>query len=324
MRRREFLALTGGAAATWPLAARAQQQAMPVIGYLNSGAPDRQAPMTHGYLLGLAETGFVDGRNVTIEYRWASGHYDQLPTMVADLISRRVSVIDAVAGSAPGLAAKAATTTIPIVFQTGSDPVRDGLVSSISRPTGNITGVTRLGTTVEPRRLELLHELVPSAPAISFLINPTNPAADHQQQEVQDAAKSLSLNLDVMKASTESELLAIFESLPQKRSAVLLATDPFLDGSLLPTLAARYRIPVGHFDRNQVAAGALMSYGASLVDSFRQVGVYTDRILKGAQPTDLPIMQPTKFELVLNLKTAKALGITVPPTLLATADEVIE
>jgi putative tryptophan/tyrosine transport system substrate-binding protein len=181
-----------------------------------------------------------------------------------------------------------------------------------------------LDFTVEPRRLELLHELVPSAPAISLLVNPTNPAADHQQQEVQDAAKSLGLNLEVLKASTESELLAVFESLSQKRSAVLLATDPFLDGSLLLTLAARYHIPVGHFDRNQVAAGALMSYGASLVDSFRQVGVYTGRILKGAKPTDLPIMQPTKFELVINLKTAKALGITVPPTLLATADEVIE
>ena len=234
MRRRDFIALISGSAVTWPLAARAQQQTMPVIGYLNSGAPDRQAPMTRGYLQGLAEMGFIEGRNLTIEYRWASGHYDQLPTMVADLISRRVSVIDAVAGSAPGLAAKAATTTIPIVFQTGSDPVRDGLVSSINRPTGNITGVTRLGTTVEPRRLQLLHELVPSAPAISFLVNPTNPAADHQQQEVQDAAKSLSLNLDVMKASTESELLAIFESLSQKRSAVLLATDPFLMAAFCP------------------------------------------------------------------------------------------
>jgi putative ABC transport system substrate-binding protein len=244
--------------------------------------------------------------------------------MVADLISRGVSVIDAVAGSAPGLAAKAATTTIPIVFQTGSDPVRDGLVSSINRPTGNITGVTRLGTTVEPRRLELLHELVPSAPAISFLVNPTNPAADHQQQEIRDAAKSLGLNLDVMKASTESELLAVFKSLPQKRTAVLLATDPFLDGSLLVTLAARYHIPVCHFDRNQVAAGALMSYGASLVDSFRQVGVYTGRILKGANPTDLPIMQPTKFDLVINLKTSKALGLIIPPNVLSLADEVLE
>jgi putative ABC transport system substrate-binding protein len=325
MRRRDFVIQgIAGSAAIWPFTARAQQPAMPVIGFLSSISPDRQGPTTRGYLHGLAEMGFVEGRNVTIEYRWASGHYDQLPAMVADLISRGVSVIDAVAGSAPGLAAKAATTTIPIVFQTGSDPVRDGLVSSINRPTANITGVTRLGTTVEPRRLELLHELVPSAPAISFLVNPTNPAADHQQQEIQDAAKSLGLNLDVMKASTESELLGVFKSLPQKRSAVLLATDPFLDGSLLVTLAARYHIPVCHFDRNQVAAGALMSYGASLVDSFRQVGVYTGRILKGAKPTDLPIMQPTKFDLVINLKTAKALGLIIPPNVLSLADEVIE
>jgi putative tryptophan/tyrosine transport system substrate-binding protein len=323
MKRREFITLLGSTVA-WPYAVRAQQSAMPVIGYLCSGDPDRFAPMTRGYLQGLAETGFVEGRNVTIEYRWASGHYDQLPGMVADLIARHVSVIDATAGSAPGLAAKAATTTIPIVFQTGSDPVKDGLVSSINRPTGNITGVTRLGTTVEPRRLELLHELVPSAQQISFLVNPTNPASDHQLQEMQDAAKSLGLKLDVMKAGTESELLAVFEILSQQRSALLLATDPFLDGNLLLTLAARYRIPVGHFDRTQVAAGALMSYGASLVDSFRQVGVYTGRILKGAKPTDLPIMQPTKFELVINLKTAKALGLAVSQMLLATADEVIE
>lgn len=323
MRRREFIAGLSSAAA-WPFAARAQQSPLPVIGFVSSLSPDGQAPLTRGYLQGLGETGFVEGRNVTIEYRWASGHYDQLAAMIADLIARRVSIIDAVAGSAPGLAAKAATTTIPIVFQTGSDPVKDGLVSSINRPSGNITGVTRLGTTVEPRRLELLHELVPAAPIISFLVNPTNPAANHQLQEVQDAAKSLGLNLDVVKAGTESELLAVFETLSQKPSALLIATDPFLDGSLLPTLATRYRIPVGHFDRNRVAAGALMSYGASLVDSFRQVGIYTGRILKGAKPADLPIMQPTKFELVINLKTAKALGLAVPQTLLAIADEVIE
>jgi putative ABC transport system substrate-binding protein len=323
--RRRFLATPGGAAATWPLAGRAQQAAMPVIGFLSSLRPDRQVPMTRGFLQGLGESGFVEGQNVTIEYRWASGQYDQLPAMVAELIARHVSVIAAVAGSAPGLAAKAATTTIPIVFQTGSDPIKDGLVSSMNRPAGNVTGVTRMGTTVEPKRLELLHELVPKVPTISFLVNPTNPAADRQLQDVQDAAKSLGLNLDVMKASTESELLAVFENLSQKGSgALLIATDPFLDGSLLPALGTRYRIPVGHFDRNQVAAGALMSYGASLVDSFRQVGVYTGRILKGAKPTDLPIMQPTKFELVINMKTAKALGLTIPPGVLAIADEFIE
>jgi putative tryptophan/tyrosine transport system substrate-binding protein len=322
MRRRDFIKAIAGAVAVWPLAAHAQQ---PAIGFLSGLSPDGQAAITRGYLQGLGETGFVEGRDVTIEYRWASGHYDQLPAMVADLIARRVSVIAAVAGSAPGLAAKAATTTIPIVFQTGSDPIKDGLVSSMNRPTGNVTGVTRLGTTVEPRRLELLHELVPGAAAVSFLVNPANPAADHQRQEIQDAAKSLGLNLEVLKASTDDELLGVFENLSKKAgAALLLATDPFLDGSLLPTLAARYRIPVGHFDRNRVPAGALMSYGASLTDSFRQVGVYTGRILKGAKPADLPIMQPTKFELVINLKTAKALGLRVPDQMLALADEVIE
>jgi putative ABC transport system substrate-binding protein len=325
MRRRDFIKAIVGAVAIWPLAAHAQQPAMPVIGFLSSLSPDGQAPITRGYLQGLGETGFVEGRDVTIEYHWASGHYDQLPAMVADLIARRVSVIAAVAGSAPGLAAKAATTTIPIVFQTGSDPIKDGLVSSMNRPTGNVTGVTRLGTTVEPRRLEFLHELVPGAAAISFLVNPANPAADHQLQEIQDAAKSLGLNLDVLKASNDDELLGVFENLSKKAgAALLLATDPFLDGSLLPILAARYRIPVGHFDRNRVPAGALMSYGASLTDSFRQVGVYTGRILKGAKPADLPIMQPTKFDLVINLKTAKTLGLRVPDQLLALADEVIE
>ncbi len=325
MRRRDFIKAIAGAVVIWPLAAHAQQPAMPVIGFLSGLSPDGQAPITRGYLQGLSETGFVEGRDVTIQYRWASGHYDQLPAMVADLIVQRVSVIAAVAGSAPGLAAKAATTTIPIVFQTGSDPIKDGLVSSMNRPTGNVTGVTRLGTTVEPRRLELLHELVPGAPAISFLVNPANPAAEHQRQEIQDAAKSLGLNLDVLKASSEDELLGVFENLSKKAgAALLLATDPFLDGSLLPTLAARYRIAVGHFDRNRVPAGALMSYGASLADSFRQVGVYTGRILKGAKPADLPIMQPTKFELVINLKIAKTLGLRVPDQLLAVADEVIE
>ena len=226
MRRRDFIKAIAGAVAIWPLAAHAQQPAMPVIGFLSSLSPDGQASIARGYVQGLGETGFFEGRDVTIEYRWASGHYDQLPAMVADLIARRVSVIAAVAGSAPGLAAKAATTTIPIVFQTGSDPIKDGLVSSMNRPTGNVTGVTRLGTTVEPRRLELLHELVPGAPAISFLVNPANPAADHQLQEIQDAAKSLGLNLEVLKASTEDELLGVFENLSQKRQAPRFCSQP--------------------------------------------------------------------------------------------------
>jgi putative ABC transport system substrate-binding protein len=326
VRRREFITLLGGTAA-WPLAARAQQPTMPVIGYLSSLSPDRQDSLTftRSFLKGLTETGYVEGRSIIIEYRWARGQYDQLPALVADLIGRQVSVIAAVGGSAPGLAAKAATSTIPIVFQTGSDPIKDGLVSSMNRPGGNVTGITRLGTTVEPKRLELLRELVPRATVIAFLVNPVNPAADHQLQEMREAARSLGLPLNVMKASTERELEAAVATLAQQgASALLIATDPFLGGDQLIALAAHYEVPVGCFDRSQVAAGGLMSYGASIADTWRQVGIYAGRILKGEKPADLPIVQPTKFDLVINLKTAKALGLIVPDKLLALADEIIE
>jgi putative ABC transport system substrate-binding protein len=325
MRRREFLGALGAAAA-WPLAARAQHPNMPVVGLLSSVSPDvlREGALA-AFLQGLRDTGFVEGQNVIIGYRWARGQYNQLPALVADLIHRRVSVIVAVAGSAPGLAAKAATSTVPIVFQTGSDPIEDGLVSSLNRPGGNVTGITRLGTTVEPKRLEFLRELVPKAPTITFLVNPINPAADHQLREIQEAASLLGLRLDVMKASTERELETTFATVSQRGiSAILIATDPFLGSDPLIALAAHYQVPVGYFDRTQVAAGGLMSYGASIADTFHQVGLYAGRILKGEKPGDLPVVQPTKFEFVINLKTAKALGLTIPPTLLALADEVIE
>ena len=324
MRRREFITLVGGVAAVLPFSARAQQPAMPLIGLLSSLSRERATPLTRAFLQGLSETGYVEGQNVKIEYRWAGGQYDQLPALAADLVQRRVSLIAAVAGSAPCLAAKTATLTIPIVFQTGSDPIKDGLVSSMNRPGGNVTGVTRLGTTVEPKRLQLLHELVPKTPVITFLVNPANPAADRQLQEMQEAAHSLRLELDVMKASTERELDAAFASLAQREaSALLMATDPFLDDKFI-TFAVRYKVPVGCFDRTQVVAGGLMSYGANLADTFRQVGIYAGRILKGEKPGELPVMQPTKFEFVINLKTAKSLGLIIPESLLVRADEVIE
>ena len=323
MRRREVFPLLVGTAA-WPLVARAQQQVVPVVGFLDSAAPEIEALQAPSFLRGLGEVGYVEGRNVKIEYRLAS-RYDQLPELAADLVRRQVAVIAAMAGSAPGLAAKAATSTIPIVFQTGSDPIKDGLVTSINRPGGNVTGVTRLGTAVEPKRLELLHELVPKATTVTFLVNPLNPAADSQILEMQNAGRSLGLKLNIVNASTEREVDAAFTAILQQQvPALLIATDPFLGSPQITALAVRYKIPVGYYDRRQAAAGVLMSYGASLADSWRQAGVYTGRVLKGEKPSDLPVLQPTKFELVINLKTAKALGVAVPQTLLATADEVIE
>jgi putative tryptophan/tyrosine transport system substrate-binding protein len=327
MRRREFITLLGGTAA-WPLAAHAQQSAMPVVGFLHLGSPEPAAPDVAAFRQGLNETtGFVEGRNVAIEYGWAQGQYDRLPALASDLVRRQVTVIAACATSAPGLAAKAATSTIPIVFQTGGDPVQDGLVTAMNRPGGNVTGASRLAVTLAPKRLELLRELSPKATVIGLLVNPTNPRSGLVVQQIEEATRALGLRLHVLKASTEGELDSVFESLAQLGiKALLVSQEPsYLRWrEQLTALAARHAVPATYGQREYVAAGGLISYDASVSDSFRQVGLYVGRILKGAKPADLPVMQPTKFELALNLKTAKALGLDVPDKLLALADEVIE
>jgi putative tryptophan/tyrosine transport system substrate-binding protein len=324
MRRREFIGLLGGAAA-WPVQARAQHPAIPVIGYLDLQPPGHVG--IEPFRQGLSETGYVEGRNVAIEYRWANGKYDRLSALANDLVRSQVAVIAACATSAPGLAAKAATSTIPIVFQTGGDPVQDGLVASMNRPGGNVTGVSRLAVTTAPKRLELMRELSPKATVIGLLVNATNPRSELVVQQIEEAARALGLRLHVLKASTEDELDSGFASLVQLGvDALLVAQEPsyFRWREQIIALAARHAIPATYGQREYPAAGGLMSYDASVADSFRQVGLYVGRILKGEKPADLPVQQPTKFELVINLKTAKALGLTVPPTLLARADEVIE
>jgi putative ABC transport system substrate-binding protein len=327
MRRRDFITLLGGAAAAWPLAARAQQRAIPVIGYLDARSPGPVADSVAAFRRGLNDTDYVEGRNVAIEYRWAEGQYDLLPALATDLVRRQVNVIAACSTSAPGLAAKAATSTIPVVFQTGGDPVEDGLVVSMNRPGGNITGVSRLSVALGPKRLELLHELVPRATVIAFLVNPANQRSEFLIPQMEGPARTLGLNLRVLKAQTEGELEGVFASLEQLRAgALLVAQEPAFNPwrAQIVTLASRYAIPAMYGDREYAAAGGLATYDASIVDQFRQVGLYVGRILKGEKPADLPIIQPTKFDLVLNLKTAKALGLTVPLTLQYAADEVIE
>jgi len=326
MKRREFITLLGGAAVSWPLAARAQQAAIPAIGYLNLGSPESDTPRLTGLRRGLNETGYVEGRNVVIEYRWAGNQTDRLPALAADLVRLRVAVIVA-AGPLPALAAKAATTSIPIVFNVGADPVQLGLVPSLNRPGGNLTGFNAYTGEFGAKGLALLHELVPSAATIGFLENPNNPVSELLTRDVPAAASVIGLKVQILKASTDREIDAAFVSLVQARTgALLVGTDAFFNNRIerLIELAARHAIPTMYLVPDFVVAGGLISYGVSLIEQYRQVGLYTGRILKGEKPADLPVIQATKFELVINLKTAKALGLQIPDRLLALADEVIE
>jgi len=327
MRRREFITLIGGAATTWPLSARAQQPAIPVIGFLGSELPDLYVDRLRALRQGLNEAGFVEGRNVMIEYRWAEGQYDRLPGLADDLVRRRVTVM--VATSTPAvLAAKAATTTIPIAFLTGTDPVAMGVVASLNRPGGNMTGVSNLSTAMGVKQLELLHAVVPSATVIALLVNPTDPIiVETLSKDLQTAAHAIQREILVVSASTEREIDTAFTTLVQRKvGALVVGNDPFFNArpDQLVALAARHAVPAIYPYREFVSAGGLMSYGSNLADDYRLVGVYTGRILKGEKPSDLPVQQSTKVELVLNYKTAKALGITFPISLLGRADEVIE
>jgi putative ABC transport system substrate-binding protein len=324
MRRRELMLLLGGAMTAAP-ALRAQQKAMPVIGFLG-GSPGPAAPNLAALRQGLSETGYVEGQNVAIEYRWAENHYDQLPALAADLVGRKVDVI--VIGGTPGIqAAKNATSTIPIVFFSGVDPVAMGLVASLARPGGNLTGASLINVELNPKRLELLSELVPQARLIALLVNPNFPSAERVIGEVQEAARAKGLQLSILEASTEGEIDAAFATLVQLQAgALVILADPlfFSRREQLLALASRHAVPAIYQWREFAAAGGLISYGPSLTAAVRQVGIYAGRILKGAKPADLPVQQPTTFELVINLKTAKALGLTIPQSILVRADEVIE
>jgi putative ABC transport system substrate-binding protein len=327
MRRREFIAGLGGAAAAWPLAALAQQPTMPVIGFVSLGAADAWAGYVAAFRQGLGESGYVEGQNVTVEYHWLEGQFDRLAALMADLVRRRVAVIATPDAIAASIAAKAATATIPIVFGVVDDPVKLGLVASLARPGGNATGVNWFTQEVNAKRLELLHELVPKAVRVAVLVNPANVVTKLYLPELEKAGRVIGLQIQVINASTSREIDAAFATLARERpDALFVAPDGFFNSRLVQfaTLAARERIPTAYANRDHVAAGGLMSYGTDRVGRFRQVGVYTGNILKGAKPAELPVLQPTKFEFVINRQTARALGIEVPEILLATADEVIE
>ena len=326
MRRREFITLVGGAT-VWPLAVRAQQPAMPVVGFLNVESPEGYQPMAAAFRRGLQESGYVEGQNVAIEYRWADGHSERLPALAADLVQKQVTVIAATSTPA-AIAAKAATTTVPIVFQTASDPVRLGLVASLSRPGGNVTGVTQTNVEVAPKRLEVMHELLPNASVLGLLINPADPSlAEPQLKDFQAAAHTLGVELHILNVRTDGELERAFADLSQLHvGGLVISTDPFFSSrpQQLASLTARYAMPAISKGREFAAAGGLLSYGADNLDTYRLAGVYTGRVLKGERPADLPVQEATKVELYINLKTAKALGVTVPLPMSGRADEVFE
>jgi len=328
IRRREFIVACGGAVTAWPLAARAQQPALPVIGWLNPSSLDTSTERLHGFRRGLKEVGYVEGDNVAIEYRWAEGQDDRLPALAADLVRRRVAIIAATGSNLSAFTAKAATMTIPTLFVVSEDPVKLGLVASLARPGGNLTGINFFNAELTAKRLELLHELVPAATRVAVLVNPTNVSTTETTlRDLGPAARTMGLQIQVLRASTRGEINAAFATfLHERPDALFVGQDPLFGSRRvhLAHLATRHAIPATYSVRDYAEAGGLMSYGANIVDAYRQVGIYAGRILKGAKPVDLPVVQASKFELVINAEAARMLSITVPPSLLATADEVIE